>query len=134
MSRDIGTENRTILRGLAEALIPAGNGMASAGDAGVAEAGIDRVLAVRPDIFVDLVRALALARNVEPVAALETIASRDTEAWHALRFAVFGAYYNTPLVQQEIGYAGQPAMPFDPDAVPEYLPSLERVIARGRIC
>lgn len=133
MSRDIGTENRKALRALADALVPAGHGMPSASEAGVAAAGIDHVLNVRPDIFADLLKALKIAGDSDPAAALDAIAGQDAEAWHTLRFAVFGAYYNTPIVQERLGYAGQPAMPFDPDSTPEYLPSLEKVMRRGRL-
>lgn len=133
MSRDIGPENRETLRRLADMLISVGHDMPTACGADVAGTGVDRMLAVRPDIFAELVRALSLGRSLDPEMALDEIASLDPEAWHALRFAVFGAYFNAPSVQKALGYAGQPAMAFDPDKEPEYLSSLDRVIARGRL-
>lgn len=131
MSRDIGAENRNVLRALADTLVPAGNGMPSASEVGVADSGLDEVLNIRPDIFGDLFRALKFAGNTEPAAALDSLASQDPEGWNALRLAVLGAYYNAPAVQEKIGYAGQPSMPADPDAVPPYLASLQRVKDRG---
>lgn len=133
MSRDIGAEHRATLRALADVLVPAGGTMPSGSAAGVAEAGIDHVLNVRPDIFADLLRALRLAGGLEPAQAPAIIAGRDGAAWQALRFAILGAYFTSPSVRKAIGYAGQPAMPFDPDAEPEYLDSLARVVARGRV-
>jgi len=131
MSRDIGTENRAVLRILADILVPAGDGMPSASEAGVAESGIDEVLNIRPDLYGDLSRVLRSAQNVEPADALNNLASQDPEGWTTLRTAILGAYYNAPLVQEKIGYAGQPAMPVDPDATPPYLASLAKVRERG---
>src|SRR5690554_1016110 len=77
MSRDIGTENRAVLRILADILVPAGDGMPSASEAGVAESGIDEVLNIRPDLYGDLSRVLRSAQNVEPADALNNLASQD---------------------------------------------------------
>ena len=44
------SEERAVLAGLADVLIPAGEGFPSASDAGVAREGLDQVLAFRPDL------------------------------------------------------------------------------------
>jgi hypothetical protein len=47
---EFNPQERTLLAALADVLIPAGNGMPSASQAGVADLWLDAVLAARPDL------------------------------------------------------------------------------------
>ena len=118
--------NRERLAELADALIPAEDGMPSASEAGAVGEWLDAVLAARPDFAVPLE---GLAASSEPLA---TLPERDPAGWSALTAAVVAAYYMNPDVCERIGYAGQRAIPFDPDA-PDYLDLLESVKARAPV-
>lgn len=95
--------DRERLARLADQLIPAESGMPSASEAGATGEWLDAVLAVRPD----LEAPLAAAREVDR--------ERDPEGFAALTAAITAAYYMNPEVRERIGYAGQQAIPFDPD-------------------
>jgi hypothetical protein len=118
--------NRERLAELADALIPAEDGMPSASEAGAVGEWLDAVLAARPDFAVPLE---GLAASSEPFA---TLPERDPAGWSALTAAVVAAYYMNPDVCERVGYAGQRAIPLDPDAPPDYLQDglLESVKAR----
>ena len=109
--------NRERLAELADALIPAEGGMPSASEAGAVGELLDAVLAARPDFRAPLEALSASSGTVDP-AALDTLSA-----------AVVAAYYMNPDVCARIGYAGQRAIPFDPDA-PDYPDLLESVKAR----
>ena len=67
---------RSVLAGQAEVLIPAGEGFSSASGAGVADQGLDLVLSVRPDLAPGLKRLLATANGrptAEFVAELQNV-------------------------------------------------------------
>jgi hypothetical protein len=115
--------NRERLAELADQLIPAEGGMPSASEAGAVGEWLDAVLAARPDFAVPLE---GLAASVEPI---DTLPERDPAGWSALTAAVVAAYYMNPDVCERVGYAGQQAIPFDPDA-PDYLDLLESVKGR----
>lgn len=115
--------NRERLAELADALIPAEDGMPSASEAGAVGEWLDAVLAARPDFAVPLE---GLAASSEP---FDTLPERDPAGWTALTAAVVAAYYMNPEVCERVGYAGQRAIPFDPDA-PDYLDLLGSVKAR----
>jgi hypothetical protein len=109
--------NRERLAELADQLIPAEGGMPSASQAGAVGEGLDAVLAARPDFRAPLEALAASSGAIDPAASSELTA------------AVVAAYYMNPEVCERIGYAGQRAIPFDPDA-PDYLDLLESVKAR----
>src|SRR5439155_16757566 len=62
-SMTFDTNERAVLAGLADILIPAGEGFPSASEAGVAGEGLDRVLLFRSDLAEGLNRLLACARG-----------------------------------------------------------------------
>jgi hypothetical protein len=93
---------------LADALIPAEDGMPSASEAGATGVWLEAVFAARPDLR-------------EPV-------ERREEA--ALATAIVAAYYFNPEVRARIGYAGQLAIPLGP---PDHEELLESVVARGPV-
>ena len=109
--------NRERLAELADALIPAEHGMPSASEAGAVGEWLDAVLAARPDFREPLA---ALAASNEPI---------DPAGSAVLTAAVVAAYYMNPDVCARVGYAGQRAIPFDPDAR-DYEDLLESVKAR----
>jgi hypothetical protein len=118
--------NRERLAELADTLIPAEDGMPSASEAGAVGEWLDAVLAARPEFATPLE---GLAASVEPIDALP---ERDPAGWGVLTAAIVAAYYMNPDVAARVGYAGQRAIPFDPDA-PDYLDLLDSVKGRGAV-
>jgi hypothetical protein len=118
------------LSALADVLVPAGSGMPSGGDVGVAGRGIERVLAARPDLVPALARVLDQPGPArEAVDRLARLAPADLAA---LRTAVLGAYYLDDEVRQRLRYPGQQARPIVEDEEPEVRVLLRPVIQRGR--
>jgi hypothetical protein len=109
--------NRERLAELADALIPAEAGMPSASEAGAVGEWLDAVLAARPDFRAPLEALAASGEQIDPAES------------SVLTAAVVAAYYMNPDVCERVGYAGQRAIPFDPDA-PDYLDLLDSVRAR----
>jgi hypothetical protein len=118
--------NRERLAELADTLIPAEDGMPSASEAGAVGEWLDAVLRVRPEFAGPLE---AVSTSVDTV---ETLPERDPAGWGVLTAAVVAAYYMNPDVAASVGYTGQRAIPFDPDA-PDYLDLLESVKSRGAV-
>lgn len=122
---------RATLRRLVAAMLPAGADMPSGEAVDVHGAGFDRVLGLRGELAPAVLRGLALLNVPHPLAGLDSLAATDPEAHRALRLIILGAYYTHPLVQERIGYAGQPAVPVEADSAPDHSALLARVIARG---
>jgi hypothetical protein len=118
--------NRERLAELADQLIPAEGDMPSASEAGAVGEWLDAVLAARPEFTAPLE---GVSASVEP---FETLPERDPAGWGVLTAAVVAAYYMNPDVSARVGYAGQRAIPFDPDA-PDYLDLLDSVKDRGAV-
>ena len=118
--------NRERLAELADTLIPAEEGMPSATEAGAVGEWLDAVLKARPEFTAPLE---GLSTSVEPIDALP---ERDPAGWGVLTAAVVAAYYMNPDVCARVGYAGQRAIPFDPDQ-PDYVDLLESVKGRGAV-
>ena len=128
-------ELRDWLRPLADALIPAEDGMPAAGQLGAAEAQLDLVLAARPDLLRPLQRGHALTAAMSPADTLALLPELDPAAHGALLETVAGGYYAHPEVRELIGYTGQQAVPVRVADFPEYASEglLERVVARGPV-
>jgi hypothetical protein len=124
---------RAVLAGLADVLIPAGDGMPSASAAGVAGEGLDLVLAAVPSLGTPLADVLAGAGGREPAEVVAGLARTDPAAYGVLTEAVTAAYFMNPDVRQALGYSGQGPTPLDPRA--DYMEDglLEAVIKRGPI-
>jgi hypothetical protein len=123
---------RAQLGAIADVLIPAGSGMPSASEAGVAGQYLDEVLAARPDLAAPLEAALdSVAESPDAIAALRA----DAIAWGVITAVVPAAYFLNPAMREAIGYPGLEARPIDPDAAPDYLDDglLESVVARGPV-
>jgi len=124
---------RAVLAGLADVLIPAGDGMPSASAATVAEEGLDQVLAAVPGLRASLAEVLARAKGREPAEVVASLARTDPAAYGVLTEVVTAAYFMNPNVRQAVGYTGQGPTPLDPRV--DYMEDglLESVIKRGPI-
>jgi hypothetical protein len=124
---------RAVLAGLADVLIPAGDGMPSASAAGVAGHGLDQVLAAVPGLGPTLAGVLAGAEGREPAEVVASLARTDPAAYGILTEVVTAAYFMNPDVRRAVGYAGQGPSPLDPRV--DYMEDglLESVIRRGPI-
>jgi choline dehydrogenase-like flavoprotein len=99
---------RTRLRNLADAWIPAGEGMPAASAVGAADEQLDRVLRARPDLTRPLREALAHDGG-PPEATLPL-----------LRYVVAAAYYLAPEVRAALHYDPEHVTPVNPLEYPEY--------------
>jgi choline dehydrogenase-like flavoprotein len=112
----LGEGQRRRLEALADALIPATDGMPAASTVGVGGAGLDRVLAARPDLTDGLVAALEEA-------TADAVGLDDLPAASArtLRYVVAAAYYLDAGVRQRLGYPGTVARPVRATDFPDYV-------------
>lgn len=135
MSPQVSAEDRATLAGLADVLIPAGEGAPSASQAGVAGVWLDEVLRLRPDLGEPLAALLAGARGAEPAVAAARLQAEQPASFDALAALVAGAYFLNPDVLRAIGYPGQVRRPIVPEDPPDYERDglLGSVIARGPI-
>ena len=124
---------RAVLAGLADVLIPAGDGMPSASAGGVAEEGLNQVLAAVPGLGASLADVLGRARGREPAEVVAGLARTDPGAYGILTEVVTAAYFMNPDVRKAVGYTGQGPSPLDPRV--DYMEDglLESVIKRGPI-
>lgn len=129
----VGAELRARLGAFADALIPAAHGMPAAGEVGIADAQLDRVLEARPDLALPLGRALAQADPEDAERSLAAILAADPAAHDALLIAIVGGYYMHPRVRQLLGYDGQIPVEVRPEIIPDYAEEglLEPVLERG---
>jgi hypothetical protein len=124
---------RAVLTGLADVLIPAGDGMPSASAAGVAEEGLNQVLAAVPSLEASLADVLARATGREAAEVVVSLARTDPAAYGILTEVVTAAYVMNLDVRKAVGYTGQGPSPLDPRV--DYMEDglLESVIKRGPI-
>ena len=124
---------RALLANLADVLIPAGEGFPSASEAGVADAGLDQVLSVRPDLAAGLKKILASASGRPPAEVVVELQTKDPAGFGVLAEVVPGAYFLNPQVRAKLGYRGQGARPIDPRA--DYLEDglLQSALKRGPV-
>jgi hypothetical protein len=128
-------EARARLAALADALIPAGDGMPSASEAGVAGEWLDAVLAAEPGFGPALGAVLADADVADAAGELRRIESTDPDGWGTLTTVVAGAYFLNPAIAERVGYPGRRAIPIDADSDPDWLQDglLDSVKSRGPI-
>jgi hypothetical protein len=126
---------RAQLGALADQLIPAGGGMPSASEAGVAGQYLDEVLTSLPDLRAALETTLKAVEGLEPAEAIAVL-RQDPAGWGVLTAVVPGAYFMNPAIREAIGYPGLERRPIDPSAPPDYDRDglLASVIARGPVC
>lgn len=114
-----GTARATFLD-LADALIPAAEGMPAASEVGIADDLLAEVLNYRPDLFGPLQEILRTAEGRDPSAEVRRMASDEPEGFHALGLIVAGGYYLSETVRTLIGYPGQQRLPIVAGEIPEY--------------
>jgi len=128
-------EARSRLALLADQLIPAGDGMPSASEAGVAGEWLDAIVAAEPGFGPALASVLAQADVSDPAGALKRIETTDPNGWGTLTTVVAGAYFLNPAIAEKVGYPGRPAIPVDDGSEPDWLQDglLDSVKSRGPI-
>jgi NDP-sugar pyrophosphorylase family protein len=126
---------RDRLRRFADVLIPAAHGMPGAGEVGVADGQLDKVLAVRPDLAEPLARAVADVDPADHETSLARLRDSDLPAHDALLLVVAGGYYIDPDVRRRIGYDGQQPVEVRPEIIPNYVEEglIEPLLARGPV-
>ena len=129
------SKRRALLGALADVLIPSGDGMPSASEAGVAGRWLDEVLKLRPDFGSPLSAVLDGVKGAEPAAAVARLRTDDPAGFGVLAEVVAGGYFLNPNVRKAIGYPGQQPVPIEPERPPDYEQDglIASVIARGRI-
>lgn len=128
-------ETRARLAALADALIPAGDGMPSASEAGVAGEWLDAIVAAEPGFGPALAAVLEAADVADPAGELRRIETTDPAGWGTLTTVVAGAYFLNPEIAAKVGYPGRRAIPVDADPEPDWLQDglLDSVKSRGPI-
>jgi hypothetical protein len=131
----IDASHRDRLRTFADVLIPAAHDMPSAGEVGVADGQLDKVLAVRPDLTAPLLRAIAQVDPDDHEGSLEHLVRDDAEAHDALLLVIVGGYYIDPDVRRRLGYDGQVPTEVRPEIIPNYVEEglIEPLLARGPV-
>jgi choline dehydrogenase-like flavoprotein len=117
---------RATVASLADILIPGGDGMPSASEAGAHAHLLDRVLRVRPDLLAPLMRAAdalddRAARGKLDLRGLEEWGETDPMALAAVRQAVVGAYYMSTEVRERLGYPNDVSEPVPAFGFPSYI-------------
>lgn len=127
------TSERELLGRLADVLIPAGEGLPCASQAGVSEEGLDQILAVRPDLVEPLKKLLAAASGCSATVFVDALQKSDPAAFGVLAEIVPGAYFLNKGVRAHLKYNGQSPKPIDPR--PDYLDDglLQSVLDRGPV-
>jgi hypothetical protein len=103
--QDLSVSHRRNLEALADALIPGGHGLPSAGEAEVAHKGLDKLLAARPDLR-------ALLSEVSSVLAgpaaqeVERLKTHEPALFREFAVAVAGAYLLNAQVRRALGFPG----------------------------
>jgi hypothetical protein len=124
---------RATLAGLADAMIPVGDGMPSASQAGVAGEFLDSVLDARPDLAEPLLAIVTRAAGRDPGTVIADLQANDAGAFGVLAEFVPGAYFMNPEVRTLVGYPGQVGLDVDETWPPDWLDLLEPVLERGSI-
>ncbi len=127
-------ERRAIFASVAQHLIPAAHGMASAGDVVDAQR-VAFVLGARPDLAAGLWAALRAELGDDPAYRLSVLAADDQGDLAALQLVVVGGYYTDSAVRAAIGYPGQLARPVNALDFPAYIEEglIDDVVRRGPI-
>ena len=133
----LDAKQRETLGGLADALIPGGEGMLSATEADVPGKWVDRVLGVRPDLAAELVRVLDGVAGRDAREEVRRLRADDASGFGTLTLVVSGGYFMHPRVRKSLGYeaAAPKLQPAFPDESDFYLADglVEAVIGRGPI-
>ena len=112
--------DRALLGAMADVLIPSGDGMPSASQAGASGRWLDEVLRVRPDFGPPLAAVIERARATDAAEAVADLRSKDPAGFGIFAEVVAGAYFLNPEVRKAIGYAGQQKVPIAAEDPPDY--------------
>jgi hypothetical protein len=124
---------RATFAGLADALIPEGDGMPSASQAGVAAEWLDAVLAARPELGPPLLALVRRLDGQDPKTAIANLGTADPAGFGLLAEIVPNAYFMNRDVRDRVGYPGQVGLDVDLTWPPDWLDLLGPVIERGPI-
>lgn len=130
----IGPERQALLAAIADVMIPPGDegGMPSGSEGGVHEAGLEAVLAARPDLLGPLLAALDAAAGLDGEAAVATLRENDGH-WGTIQQVVAAGYFLVPETAARLGYPGQEVRPVANEPVDPNDPLIESVRARGPV-
>ncbi|MCF6389710.1 heme-binding protein [Mycobacterium sp. MBM] len=122
---------------IADALIPDHTSRPSASGAQVPERWVDVALQARPDLLGPLKETLAAfsdaGAHMSAPQVFDRLQGLAPELVAAVGTLTAGAYFLNPEIRQLIGYPGQEARVYNPEAEMPYLDLLERVVERGEI-
>ena len=123
------------LAALADALIPAADGMPAASEAGATGEHLDEVLRLRSDLQQPLRELAERGRPADPAAEIQRLQAEEPETFEALSTAIAGAYFLNPEVRRLMGYPGQERRPIEAEDPPDYEQDglLASVVERGTI-
>lgn len=124
---------RAVFAGLADALIPAADGMPSASQAGAAGTWLDAVIESRPDLAEPVMAVIDKARGREPADVVAEFQANDAASFGVLAEVVPNAYFMNPEVRLLVGYPGQVGLEVDLTWPPDWFDLLDPVIERGPI-
>jgi hypothetical protein len=135
MAAELTDARRTTLTALADALVPGGEGMPSASDAGVPSRWIDRALEARPDLADALAATLDAAVGEDAPTFLAHLEADEPGVLETLQLLVAGAYFMSPRTRRALDYPGQTQQPVLPGEAEYYEPEklLRPVRERGTV-
>ena len=129
---NLGATDRTLLADVADLLIPAGNDMPSASQAGVADEGLAAVVKSRPELEAAITAVLQSGRGQTAQEFLTCLKTSDAAGFGVLTEVVTGAYFMNQKVRTALGYSGQIPQPINEGE--EIDPALlKAVLDRGSI-
>src|SRR5260370_9240435 len=102
---------REVLAAVADLLIPGGDGMPSATEAGAAGRWLDEVLQLRPDFGPPLAAVLDRLIGADPSAALTKLRTDDPAGFGVLAEVVAGGHFLNPKVRSAIRSPRQQSVP-----------------------
>lgn len=130
----LAAADRALLDALSSQVVPRGDGMPSAAEVGFSDAGVTRLMAIRPDLAEAVVKVVEKFRGASAPDVFE-LRQSDPELFIAFCLAVGGIYLSEPVVMTSLGFAGKkPAgtADMDEEALEQFL-LVEPVRRRGDI-
>jgi choline dehydrogenase-like flavoprotein len=116
---DFTAEERARLNGVGDVLIPGGDAMPSASDAGLGGHLLDALLRARSDLAAPLHSAVAQVPAEE--LSLQRLRDLGRPAFSTLTLAVAGAYYLSPQVRELLDWHSERGRPLETGAFPAYI-------------
>jgi hypothetical protein len=125
---------RTTFVAVADRLIPAADGMPSAGSV-LDDGRLRFVLQARPDLLEPLRSALRPELGASVPDRLDALGRDEPARLYALQLVIVAGYYTDRTVRDLIGYPGQVAIELRSWEVPSYLDEglIDAVLARGPV-